>query len=349
MLKLLTGGEKIDGRRIALTLGIGVIGALLAALAGLPAPHLLGPAALVTAASLCGLSLGLPRFLFNVAMVAIGMSIGAGVSPEVLDSARQWPLSFAMLALSLTVIMVVCSRFLRRVFGHDRNTALLASSPGHLSYVLGLSSEVKADIREISLVQSIRVLAITLIVPFIVVRMGGTLVGVDPVAVMSLPAIVFTLVLSVALGLLLQAFRLPAALLIGAMTISTLAHLTGAVEGALPNWISLPAFLVMGTMIGTRFSGVNLRMVRNSFTAGASMTLLAGFIAALFSLAAALAMDLPPAQMLLAFVPGGVESMIAMAVLLGADPTFVAAHHVARLFILSALVPVMLGRGSRRA
>lgn len=349
MRRLLKGGEKAGGRRTVLTLCVGGVGATLAALAGFPAPYLLGPAALVTVAGLGGLSLGLPRFLINAAMVAVGMSIGSGVTPDVLESARQWPLSFAMLALSLIVIMVVCSRFLRRVFAYDPNTALLASSPGHLSYVLSLSSDVNADIRQISLVQSIRVLAITLIVPFVVIELGGTPGGAAPATIMSVPAIVFTLFLSVALGLVLQAFRLPAALLIGAMTISTLVHLTGAVEGALPNWITLPSFLVMGTMIGTRFSGVDLHMIRKSFSAGACATLISGLLAALFSLGVAVMMDLPPAQLLLAFVPGGVESMIAMAVLLGADPAFVAAHHVARLFMLSVLVPIMLGRGARSA
>jgi uncharacterized membrane protein AbrB (regulator of aidB expression) len=46
----------------------------------------------------------------------------------------------------------------------------------------------------------------------------------------------------------------------------------------------------------------------------------------------------------MAFVPGGVEAMAAMAVLLGADPAFVAAHHVMRLFMLTALVPLLIGR-----
>jgi len=51
---------------------------------------------------------------------------------------------------------------------------------------------------------------------------------------------------------------------------------------------------------------------------------------------------LPLMQLLIAFAPGGVETMAAMSVLLDADPAFVAAHHVLRLFVLTALVPIVL-------
>jgi hypothetical protein len=53
---------------------------------------------------------------------------------------------------------------------------------------------------------------------------------------------------------------------------------------------------------------------------------------------------LPPAALLLAFAPGGVEVMAALAVETALEPAFVAAHHVFRLILLSALVPALLVR-----
>ena len=50
---------------------------------------------------------------------------------------------------------------------------------------------------------------------------------------------------------------------------------------------------------------------------------------------------------LIAFAPGGLETMAAMSVILGIDPTFVASHHVARLLMLTAIVPIFLMRGRR--
>ncbi len=44
---------------------------------------------------------------------------------------------------------------------------------------------------------------------------------------------------------------------------------------------------------------------------------------------------------LLAYAPGSMETMIAMAVALNAHPAYVAAHHTVRLVILITTVPLM--------
>ncbi|WP_099866239.1 AbrB family transcriptional regulator [Pararhizobium haloflavum] len=328
-----------------LALAIAAAGAIVASLVHFPAPYLTGPAIAVTAAGLMGARLAVPGRLADVAMILIGMSIGAGVTPGVLDTARQWPASFVLLAFSLLAIMIVSSYWLRRHFAYDRKTALLASSPGHLSYVLSLSTDTNADIRQIGLVQSIRVLALTLIVPVVVSAMGGEIdPDQGPAAAMSVLSIALTFILSILVGLVLKRFRLPAALLVGGMIVSTVSHLTGTIEGVMPLWLQIPAFLIMGALIGSRFGGVTLAMLRSAFSAGIAITVIASVLAAAFALLVAGLFDLPTGQLLIAFMPGGVEAMIAIAVLLDADPTFVAAHHVMRLFILTALVPIMLGR-----
>ncbi len=332
-------------RRTLLALLVGAVGAGLAYAAGFPAPFLTGPAILVSLAGLAGLTLDVPKWLAQLCFVVIGLSIGAGVSPEVLVSARQWPASFLLLAVALFAILLSSGFALRRFFGYDRMTALLASSPGHLSYVLGLSAEINADIRLITLVQSIRLLFLTLIVPVAISFLGTPPDGGVPVVVPTPPGpllVMFTL--SVALGLLLMRLHVPAALLIGGMVVSTAGYLSGAASGAMSNWLVIPAFLIMGTLIGTRFSGVTLPMLRSTAWAGLTSTAISSAVAACFAILVAVWLGLPVGQSLVAFMPGGVEAMIAMAVLLDADPTFVAAHHIARLFILTALVPLMIGR-----
>lgn len=328
-----------------LTLLVGAAGALAASFVGFPAPFLTGPAIAVTLAIMAGMRAHVARPVMSVALVVIGMSIGAGVTPQVIAAARQWPASFILLAVSLVAIMLLCSLVLRKAFGHDRNTAILASAPGHFSYVLGLSADTKADIRTISLVQSIRVLTITLVVPLVLTMMGGELESMDePPQTMSVAVIAAVSIPSLALGFLFMRLGIPASLLLGGMTVSTLVHLSGAATGGLPEWLGLPAFLVMGAMIGSRFTGVTLAMLRRAVGAGFAATAISGGVAGLFAVMTAFFLDLPLSQLVIAFMPGGVEAMIVMAVIMNADPAFVAGHHVMRLFILSALVPVMLGR-----
>jgi uncharacterized membrane protein AbrB (regulator of aidB expression) len=51
---------------------------------------------------------------------------------------------------------------------------------------------------------------------------------------------------------------------------------------------------------------------------------------------------------MIAFSPGGLETMAAMAVIMHADTTYVGAHHVLRLLFLSVLMPLVLGKNGRR-
>lgn len=330
--------------RTLLTLATAIAGAACAWLIAFPAPFLTGPAMAVTIVGFLGPSLKLPGMLMQVALVVLGMNIGAGVTPEVLETARRWPASFVVLGLCLVVIMLASGFWLRRVHGFDRRTSLLSATPGHLSFVLGLSADMNADIPRISLVQTIRVLALTLIVPVLVANLGGEVRESAPVPPMGIAVLVMTFALSLAAGRVLFWLRVPAALLLGAMGVSTLLHLSGAIGGAMPNWLAMPAFLVMGAMIGTRFSTVTPAMLKDCLSAGVAVTLIASIMAALAACLVGFWLGLPLGQVIVAFMPGGLEAMIAIAVLLGADPAFVAAHHVMRLFILSALVPLMVGR-----
>lgn len=327
-----------------LTLAAGLAGFALARWIGFPAPALTGPALLVMLLSLTGVHLQVPIILRNGCFVIIGLSLGTGVTPDVYQTAAQWPVSFLFLAASILMIFILCKTALRRLWKQDRATAILSSVPGHLSYILGLSTQSGGNIAMISVVQSTRVLALTLLVPFAVGLMGYDVFhpappgrGMEPLVLVA------SFSLALLLGLVLLRFKVPAALLLGGMLLSTSTHLTGLVEGLVPHWASVPAFVIMGAMIGSRFSGVSLAMLRMAFVAGLTLTLIAFAVTIFFALCLVQFVDLPLPQVLIAFAPGGVESMAAMALIMHADPTFVAAHHVWRLVILTFMAPVLLG------
>lgn len=329
-----------------LTLATGGAGAALAALIGIPAPFLTGPALAVTLAGLGGLPVAIPIRMRDACFLLIGVNMGAGVTPEAVATAVRWPLSLAALGLAVLVILILGARLLRRWFGFDRMSALLAATPGHLSFVLGLSSDLSTDLSRVTMIQTLRVLSLTLIVPFLAPLLGhGDLAALPSRgAAMPLFALGPLVGLSALAGLALQRIRVPAALLLGAMALSALGHATGTISGGLPGWLSVPAFVVMGALIGTRFSGVTPRMVVRAL--GAS-SLLTGF-AALVSLAGAAVVSsllgLPMLSVLIAFAPGGLETMMAMSLLLDADPAYVAAHHVFRLLLLSVILPLAIAR-----
>ena len=100
----------------------------------------------------------------------------------------------------------------------------------------------------------------------------------------------------------------------------------------------------MGTLIGSRFAGQSGAVLRNSVVAGLWLTVVNVATTLLAVSAAFVLMGVPPAVLIAAYAPGGVEAMAAIAVTLGLDPAYVAAHHVMRLLILSLLLPIWVAR-----
>lgn len=336
--------------RTLATLLLGGMGAFAASRLGLPAPLIIGPAILVTIAGLFALPAQIPSLLRDCVFVILGCVMGAGVTPQVLQAAHAWPLSLVLLIICVAAIMAVTASLLQALFRQDRLTAVLSSAPGHLSFVMGLGADSGGNMAAISIVQSIRLLSLTLIVPIFVTAFGHALpqAATQTSTDLAPAALPMLLAIAAAAGIGLRRVGMPAAYLMGGLFISSAAHISGMVEGAIPAWLSVPAYVAMGSLIGSRFAGVSLHDLGQYALAGLVSTFATVAIAALGAWVASGITGLPLGQVLIAFAPGGVETMSAMAVLMHADPAYVAAHHVLRLFALTALIPLFLGRRTRR-
>lgn len=154
---------KLQAQSVFTTLLIGACGALVAWWLGVPAPFLTGPATVVSIAGLLGVNCTVPTPLRNACLIAIGLALGSSVTPEILSAASAWPVSLIGMCISVAIVMLSGGLMFQRIFGIERKTALLASSPGHLSYVIGFSADIQADTAIISVIQSMRVLILTLV------------------------------------------------------------------------------------------------------------------------------------------------------------------------------------------
>lgn len=335
-----------DATITAYTIAIGSIGAAIAYYLNFPVFLLTGPAILVSIVSLTGLPLAVSTKVRDIAFLFIGIGVGSGVNAEAADAFLRWPIAFLALAIMLTLALWASQAVLHRVFKFDRRTSILAATPGHLSFALSLGASLNADTTKIAVTQSVRLLALTISVPFIALLLGIEFnVGILPPGI-PMPAVhvVILVLVSVPFGLLLNYLKAPAGLLIGAMIVSAASHLSEITIGPLTPYISMPCFLIMGTLIGSRFSGVTFQQLRELMFAGLLTTALTVSIAVIAALPLAPFLGMPVAHVLVAFAPGGLETMIAMGAVLGANPGFVAACHVGRLLVLTILVPAFLAK-----
>lgn len=333
-------------RETALTIAVGAVGALLAWLLSMPVFMLLGPVIVVSLSSLAGMRTTIDPRLRDACFLVIGLTVGAGFNDDALGAMLRWPLAFTFMAVVIWLIMIVSRSVLVWFFGFDARSALLASAPGHLSFVIAMATDTGSDVARVAITQSVRVLVLILVVPFAAVAMGVELSGdITPTgAPINVLHLGLLLVLSLALGAVFGRFSVPAPLLLGAMVVSALGQLSGLTPGVIPQWMILPAYLILGCLIGTRFSGVTPARFFGGLAAGVAITLVATGLAGLGALPVAWALGMPLAHVLVAFAPGGLETMIAIGAVLSVMPGFVAACHIARLLVLSVLLPWMLAR-----
>lgn len=335
----------------ALTLCVGLGGAGFGWFMSMPAAFLIGPALAVSLAGVAGLSTGITGGVRNLVMVTLGLGLGAGFDASASAALLRWPLAFVVQGLTLVLALYLGRWMLNRWFGFDRKSAVLAVVPGHLSLVIAVASEAGLDAERVILVQSLRLLSLIVLVPFAAVMLGyqlpaGVLPGGEPVSWVHLAGLA---VVGIGAAWVFARAGIPAPLLLGPMFVSAAGHMSGLTPGTVPDWIMSLAFIGMGAMLGTRFSGLSAATLRSGLLAGLASAGLAVVLTVLSALPVAMALNMPAAHVLAAFSPGGVETMIALGVAMGASPGFIAACHIMRLLVLSALLPLFLRSRSGKA
>ena len=127
--------------RIAESVLIGAVGGFLFNAAKFPAGWLAGSMVFAAAAALAGRSIRLPRSLARACSVVLGITMGGTVTPETLGGMMTWPLSIAMVSISVAAATLATYTYLTRVHGWNGLTAMFASIPGGLAQVMALAAE----------------------------------------------------------------------------------------------------------------------------------------------------------------------------------------------------------------
>lgn len=333
---------------VVLTLAIALTGGGLFTLAGIPASWLMGGMVAVAASAVAGAPLLMPPRVAAGAFVLLGVSMGSGITPDILDQLARWPLSMMLLAVAVLVSMVASAQWLERVHGWDRATAAYAAVPGALGMVLAFAASSNANLRRVALAQSLRLFTLVIAMPWILTWLtgaGGHLSAMTAAGA-GLRDTALMLAAATAGGWVLTKLRVGGSWLMGAMLTSAILHGTGTVHHNMPVFLLVAGFTATGAVIGSRFRGVTIAALRADLRPSLESVGLAMVLTAGFSALGAHLLSLPFGQFWLAYAPGGVEAMAVMAFSLGLDAAFVGTHHIVRIIGLTALLPVWAKRPS---
>ena len=336
-------------RDTAAGLLIGALGGLVFWALGIPAPWLAGSMMAAIVAVFSRVKVGMPDWLRALSFIFLGVQTGTSVTWDTVERAGQWPLSIAFLGLTVIAVTWACTAYYVKRSEWDGPTALFASLPGALSLVLLLASGTKADMRRVTIAQCIRLFFLVAALPSVISWLSPP----EPIhanlsEIGSLYDIALLLAVSAGAGYALEWIRVPAGLMLGPMLASAALELSGVISGAAPASVLIPANIVLGVMIGARFSHFTFTEFREALKEGFSGFLIALVIAMAGAGITSAVAGLPLALTLLAFSPGGLDAMTIMAFSLNLDPAYVGAHQMARYIGLALLMPMATAYVLRR-
>ena len=341
-------GTKTVLLRTGETLSIAAVGGATLTWLGFPAGLITGSLLGVALAGLAGRPMVVPVPLSRVISVLVGISLGAVVTPDTLKGLVTFPLSVAVLAISTLCMVAATTSYLRVVHGWDPQSALLGASPGALAQVMVLSAEYKADLRAIAIVQTMRVVALTVGIPtglswFGLTATGGIVarLGAGPG---SLTELIVLVAISSAAAFAVWRLRLPGGLLFGAMLGSGVLHGGGFMVTVLPWWVATAAVIGIGAVTGSRFANTDPRTLLRFLGAALGSFAVALSVASVFVVLLATLSTVRIADAVVAFAPGAQDTMMVLALAMHLDPVFVGALHLSRYLLVSLLVPFLVHR-----
>jgi len=318
----------------------------------LPLPWLFGPIFSSLLAALLGANLFAFKPLSNGMRTILGVAVGAAVTP-----AFFWSLSgmastlviVPILTMSIGVIGVI---YFKKLLGYDFPTAYYASMPGGLQDMILFGEEAGANVRSISLIHATRVLVIVVTLPAILTTFWNanlmTAPGA-PIATFEMDQLAILVFCGLCGWQTAKRIGMFGASILGPLIFAAIASLLGFLHTRPPAEAIWAAqyFVAMG--IGAKYVGITgFEIKRDVLAALGFCVILLLLTASVVEFVAFFEMA-PPIEALLSLTPGGQAELVVLALIVGADMTFVVAHHLLRIFvvilgapIVAALIPAKL-------
>lgn len=325
------------------TFAIALGGVAVFKLAHIPLPWLLGPIFACLAAALAGVRMRGIALLNDAMRTILGVAVGAMFTVEVLATfPAMWP-TLLLMPVMVALIGVIGVPYFQRLCGYDFPTAYYATMPGGLQDMIVFGEEAGGNVRALSLIHATRVMVIVVALPFLLIGIWDADLSNAPGApATSVPPMQLALMAVCAIVGWRSAkwVGLFGASILGPLIVTAALTLAGGLHHRPPAEAIWAAQFFIGLSIGTKYGGITLGEIRRDLTAGLGfcvilIVLTLVFVEAIYGLGFA-----PGMETLLAFAPGGQAELTVLALIVGADVTFVVAHHVLRIFVVIMGAPL---------
>ncbi len=335
----------IFSKEFALVIIISIPSAIVAEFFNIPLAWFLGPMLITSLASLMGLKTKMPKLVLSAILILLGLYIGNYIDKSLFSQIHQWAFTSLIMLVYIIVSVLIVSRYLQIFSKYDKKTSIFSAAPGALGPLMILAEDEKSDLSQVATSHLIRLIIIITVFPFIV----NSFYDVDSIKVteeiikdQNIFHLILLIISSIALIIVFDKFKIPAALLSGTLFASGFLQISEIASYQLPPNIIDYCLLILGSSVGCRFADKTFseiaRNALHSFVATFLLVIL-GLIAAF---AAGLIIDKNFFTLLLSYCPGGIYEVAVIAIFFDLDPEFVSFHHIIRLLMILFIVPLML-------
>jgi membrane AbrB-like protein len=321
-----------------------ITGAMLFLGLGLPLPWLFGPLFASLTVAVFGVQLKTWKPLNDGMRTILGVAIGATITPAFFLSVPSLAPTLIMVPILIIAIGICGVFYFKKLLKYDFPTAYYASMPGGLQDMILFGEEAGANVRAVSLIHATRVLIIVITLPLILTRVWNVDLMVAPGAMAHEVGASQIIILALCGLLGWQAAKrvgMFGASILGPLILAGIASMLGIVTMRPPAEAIWAAqyFIAMG--IGVKYVGITVDEIRRDILAGLGFSL---FLFALTAFAIEISLIFshsPVIETILALAPGGQAELVVLALIVGADMTFVVAHHLLRIFFVILGAPVL--------
>lgn len=333
-----------DGLRpVALAIAIGTVGGFVFDWLRMPLAWMLGACLFCTVAAFGGLRIGMRVRLRQGMIIILGVLLGSGFTPDLVQRLGQWAVSLGVLTVMTITSAALCYFWLRRFTDWNRPTCYFAAMPGGLNDMTILGGAMGGEERAIALAHALRILTVVMTIPIWYRLVAGAQTSVLTIVhgptgneLRDYAILIACGIVGAVAGRLL---RLPAAFMMGPMIVSAIAHLAGLTNSKPPGELVAAAQVVVGAAVGCRFVGAAFDRLHREMAAsiGAAFILIGCAVAFAHVTRALTGLDLDAT--VLSYAPGGFAEMSLIGLALGIEIAMVATHHLFRLFLILMTSP----------
>lgn len=324
-------------RYFALAMVIGGVGGFAFHMLRMPLAWMMGAAVFCTIAAMAGAPVGVNNRLRQIMMVVLGVLLGSGFSPDMVEHMPKWLLTMVVLVAMSAASAGSVWWLLRKRGGYDARTSYFAAMPGGLNEMVMLGSVYGANERTVALMHAVRILTVVTAIPFFYRLMYGTVSSVFQASAapsLTLRDVAILVACGVAGALIATRIKMPAGMMFGPMLASGVVHLLGWTASKPPGELVALAQVIIGSAIGCRFVGAVFREVARDLFYGFLAAILLIVVAVAFAQLGHWLSGLPTDDIALSYAPGGFAEMSLVGLALHADIAMVATHHLFRIFAI---------------